>query len=108
MWMNEHAINRIAHKANTAKAFLQRNIKYCPPQVKENCYKIMVRPVMEYPCTVWSPYTKKNMKQYKKDHQVVNNDYSSFSSVTAMMQDLEWPTLEERRWATKVTTLFII
>ena len=24
----------------------------------------------------------------------------------AMMQDLEWPTLEERRWVTKVTMLF--
>ena len=25
-----------------------------------------------------------------------------------MMQDLEWPTLEERRWVTKVTMLFKI
>ena len=56
---------------------------------------------MEYTCTVWSPYTKisKYLKQYKELRVVrfVNNDYSNFSSVTAMMQDLEWPTLEERR-----------
>lgn len=35
----------------------------------------------------------------------VNNNYSIFSSATAMMQDLEWPTLEQRRWATKVIML---
>ena len=102
-------VNRIAHKANT---FLQRNIKSYPLQVKENCYKIMVRPIVEYTCTcsLVTLYRKvirtfKYLKQYKKDHQVVNNDYSSFSSVTAMMQDLEWPALEERRWATKVTVV---
>ena len=56
---------------------------------------------------------------YKKNIQIleavqrraarfVNNDYSNFSSITAMMQDLEWPTLEEKRWVTKVTMLFKI
>ena len=108
---NEH-VNRIAHKTNTVKAFLQRNIKSCPLQVKENCYKIMVRPIMEYACTVWSPYTKKNIQILEAVQRrafaarFVKNDYSNFSSVTAMMQDLEWPTLEERRWVTKVTMLF--
>ena len=57
---NEHMhVNRIAHKGNTVKAFLQRNITL---QVKENCYKIMVRPILEYACTVWSSYTEKNIQ----------------------------------------------
>ena len=38
-FFNKH----VAHKVNTVKAFLQRNIKSCPLQVKENC-SIMVRP----------------------------------------------------------------
>ena len=105
---NEH-VNRTAHKANTVKAFLQRNIKSCPLQVKESCYKIMVRPIMEYACRVWSPYTKKNIQTFetvqRRAARFVKNDYFNFSSVTAMMQDLEWPTLEERRWVTKVTML---
>ena len=108
---NEH-VNRIAHKANTVKAFLQRNITSCPLQVKENCYRIMVRPIMEYACTVWSPHTKKNIQileaVQRRAARFVKNDYSNFSSVTAMMQDLEWPTLEERRWVIKVTMLFKI
>ena len=48
---NKH-VNRISHKANSIKGFLQRNIKSCPPKVKDICYKIMVRPIMEYTCTV--------------------------------------------------------
>ena len=38
----------------------------------------------------------------------VKNDYRFTSSVTAMLQDLEWHTLEERRWAIKATMLFKI
>ena len=90
---------------------MQRNIKSCPPQVKENCYKIMVRPIMEYACTVWSPYTK-NIQILeavkRRAARFVNNDYSNLSSVTVMIQDLEWPTLGERRLVTKVTMLFKI
>ena len=96
---NEH-INRISHRANSIKEFLQKNIKSCPLKVKDNCYKIMVRPIMEYACTVWSPYTRKNIQgleavQRRAAH-FVKNDYRFTSSVTAMLQDLEWPTLEER------------
>ena len=69
----------------------------------------MVRPILEYACTVWSPYTKKDIQileaVQRSAARFVNNQ---FCSVTAMMQDLEWPTLEERRWVTKVTMLFKI
>ena len=72
----------------------------------------MVRPIMEYACTVWSPYTKKNIQileaVQRRAAWFVNNDYFIFSSAMAMMQDLEWLTLEERRWVTKVTMLFKI
>ena len=108
---NEH-INRIAHKANSVKSFLQRNIKTCPTSVKENCYKIMVRSVMEYACTVCSPHTKKNIQTLetvqRRAARFIKNDYANTSSVTAMLQELELPTLEERRWAIKATMVFKI
>ena len=108
---NEH-ISRICHKANSMNAFLQRNIKSCPPRVKEICYKIMVRPIIEYACTVWSPHTKKNIQSLeavqRRAARFVQNDYGFTSSVTAMLQDLGWPTLEERRWSIKATMLFKI
>ena len=91
---------------------LQRNITSCSLKVKDNCYKIMVRPIMEYACTVWSPYTRKNIQglaavQRRAAH-FAKNDFRFTSSVTAMLQDLEWPTLEERRWEIKATILFKI
>ena len=94
-------VNRIAHKANTVKAFLQRNITSRPFQVKENCYRIMVRPIMEYAGTSGHPIQKKNIQileaVQRRAARFVKNNYSNFSSVTDMMRDLEWPTLEERR-----------
>ena len=61
----------------------------------------MVRPIIEYPCTVWSPHTRKNIQSLevvqRRAAHFVKNDYRFTSSVTAMLQNLEWPTLEERR-----------
>ena len=73
---NEH-INRISYRANSIKGFLQRNIKSSPLKVKDNCYKIMVLPIMEYACTIWSPYTKKTynckvLKQYKEGQNILS------------------------------------
>ena len=51
----------ITSKANSVKSFLQRNINSCTEMVKVACYKSMIRPILEYASTVWSPYTKKNI-----------------------------------------------
>ena len=89
---NEH-INRISNKANSIKALLLRNIKSCPLKVKDNCYKIMVRPIMEYACTVLSPYIRKNILDLEAVQRraacSAEIDYRFTSSVTAMLQDLE-------------------
>ena len=58
---NEHTC-KISYKANAINAFLQRNIKSFSPKVKEICYKVMVRPIVEYACTVWAPCTRKNIQ----------------------------------------------
>ena len=39
-------IDYIASKANQVLAFLQRNLISCPTQVKINCYKSFVHPIM--------------------------------------------------------------
>ena len=49
-------INEICNKANIAKAFLKRNIHQCPISIKGNCYKSLVRPILEYAAAVWSPH----------------------------------------------------
>ena len=62
----------------------------------------MVRRITEYICTVWSPHTRKNIQSLEGVQRrvawFVKNDYGLTSTVTAMLQSLEWPILKERQW----------
>ena len=56
-------INSITTKANKTLGFLRRNINISSTTVKEQAYKSLVRPSLEYACSVWDPYTKENKIQ---------------------------------------------
>ena len=57
---SEH-IKAIAKKANAVKGFLHRNISSCPTRIKLNCYKSLVRPILEYAAVVGGVYfTERN------------------------------------------------
>ena len=99
-------------KVNVIKAFLQRNLPYCPKHVKSNCYKTLLRPVLEYAATVWSPFTQFDISrlervQKRAAHFVMSN-YSRYSRVSAMTTWLNWPTLEQRRNYLKLVMLYKI
>jgi ribonuclease P/MRP protein subunit RPP40 len=57
-WMCNTHINRSVKKANSMLGFLRRNFKIQDQQTKSSAYFSLVRPSLEYCCTVWSPYTK--------------------------------------------------
>jgi len=105
-------INTIAAKAYAALAFLWRNITFCPTEVKIHCYKTFVWPIMEYSATAWSPYTALNITKHEKVQcraaRYIFNDYSSFHSVSAMLNQLNWPFLKTRRDYLKVIMLYKI
>jgi len=53
-------------QATTAKVMrvlnvLRQNMVGCSSEAKCRAYKAIVRPIMEYACTVWSPYTAKDI-----------------------------------------------
>ena len=58
---NKH-VSYITTKANKVKCFLQRNLKPCPTTVKTTCNKSLIRSILDYASTIWSPYTKKNIQ----------------------------------------------
>ena len=64
-------------------------------------YLSLVRPHLEYSCEVWSPSTKelKHRLEMVQRHaaRFVKNDYRQTASVTAMLKELNWDTLESRR-----------
>ena len=60
----------------------------------------MVRPILEYACTAWSPYTQVNIHKLEMvQHQAacfITNNYHQ-ASVTEMLMKLNLPSLSQRR-----------
>jgi len=96
----EH-IKITTHKANTALAFLRRNLKPCSLHIKTKCYLGIVRPIIEYACTVWAPHSVQDIAKIemiqRRAARFVHNSYSYSASVSSMLKSLGWPTLQARR-----------
>ena len=105
-----HHIDCVCKKANNTTAFLRRNLSSCPVSIKDKCYKMMVRPQVEYASTVWDPHTKKNIDKVeavqRRAARFVTSNYSTTSSVTAMIDRLEWETLCQRRARANATMMY--
>ena len=97
---NSH-IENITVSANRPLGFVKRNIKTRNQEIRTIAYNTLVRPQVEYASAVWSPYTKENINKIemlqKRAARSVCNDYSPYSSVTDMLCNLGWRSLEPRR-----------
>ena len=70
-------------------------------EVRKKAYKSLVCPQVEYATSVWSPWLARDKAriervQHRAAHYVYDT-YSRYSSVTAMLQSLDWETLESCR-----------
>ena len=105
-------IDQVTRKANSTRAFLQRNIRSCPRKVKVLCYLTLLRPVIEYGSIIWDPFTQANTRKLemiqRRYARFVCNDHRRTSSVTAMLDQLHWSSLQERRAQAKVAMMFCI
>lgn len=108
---NNH-VDTIAKKANKTRAFIARTTKRCPQQVKAEAYKTYVRPLLEYSASVWDPHTQNSIQQLeavqRRAARSVLNNHDKTSSVTAMLQELKWEPLQERRAKARVTMCYRI
>ena len=88
-------------KAHSVRGFLQRNLRQCSSSVKAKGYFAFVRPTVEYASVIWSPQTTCDITALemvqRKAARFVCNDFSSYLSVTEMMNNLKWNSLEDRR-----------
>ena len=102
-------ISTIAAKATKTLNFLKRNLSSCSQRVKKSAYITMVRPQMEYASAVWDPYYNSQIQQLEKVQRRaarwIYNDYSRFSSVSAMLNELSLPSLETRRKISRLQVL---
>ena len=104
---NTH-INNITSTANKTLGFVKRNVVTKNKDIKTMAYNSLVRPQVEYASVVWSPYTKDNINKIEKVQRWVLNDYSSYSSVTDMLSNLGWQSLENRRTDTRLAMFYKI
>ena len=70
---------------------------------------MLVRQPMEYAAIIWDPHYQCDIDKFEKIQRraarYVQGDFKQTSSVTAMLNTLKWPTLEQRRKDTRINYL---
>jgi hypothetical protein len=57
----DYHIDITAMKAIGTLASLQPNNKHCPKNIKNHCFTTLIRPILEYAFSAWSPHTPKHI-----------------------------------------------
>jgi hypothetical protein len=86
-------IDKITKKANSTLAFLGHNVSRCPTTIKAQCYTTLIRPILEYASSIWSPSKKDSINKVeavqRRAARFATGDYQRTGSVTAMLQQLQ-------------------
>ena len=105
-------INNIVCKANKNLHFVMRNLKFASRNTKSLAYKTLIRPILEYSSAVWDPYQNYLVNKIegvqRKAARYVCNQHSRHDSVKCMIQELEWPSLSDRRIIARLSMFFKI
>ena len=108
----EAHINTIMSKVNSTLSFLRRNLKACPPKLRETAYLSLVRSSLEYSSAVWNPFRQKDIDKLEKNQRAaarfVTQNYRQTASVTSLIQNLGWTDLKTRRNNSKLLCMFKI
>ena len=77
----------------------RRNFKACSVDVKSRLYQSLIQPKSTYVPAAWYPSTKEEEEHLdmiqRSAARLCFNDYSRESSVTKMLEKLEWTSLED-------------
>ena len=97
---DEH-IEAACSRAKGVLWFLSRNPRISSSKTKELAYFSLVRPHVEYCSTIWDPYTAKNINKIemvqRRGARFVTDHYQYTYSVSSMLNELGWRSLENRR-----------
>ena len=102
---NDHC-KYVAAKATRSLNFLRHCLFNSPGTVRSATYKCIVRPIMEYACSVWFLHTAKNINtlervQNRAARWAAGSRWSSSSccwsrSSDVCLKDLKWPSIHQR------------
>jgi hypothetical protein len=105
-------IQAITAKANKTSAFVYRNLRGCPHPVQNQCYKGLVRPVLEYAAPIWDPHQQHlsdslEMVQRRSARRILH-DFRPTTSASGLVSGLNLDPLKLRRTSAKATMMYKI
>ncbi|XP_072039447.1 uncharacterized protein [Amphiura filiformis] len=100
-------ITKVCKKAQRVLGLLRRNLWGCEEKIKSAAYTTLVRPLLEYAATAWdSSHQTNNSRLERVQRQAARfckREYGrEKGTVTRILKELEWETLEARRKTKKV------
>ena len=105
-----HIDRIISKKSNSMLGFLRRNLRSCSEETKANACFSMVRSNLEYCSTVWSPHHKYQIHLIEmvqiRAARYTTNRFRNTSSVSSMIDQQHWESLESRRSKNQLTLFF--
>ena len=108
----KHHVKIVSGKAHRTLNFLQRNMYRCPTEVRKQAYISLIRPTLEYASTCWDPCIKIQITALesvqRKAARFIANDHRKTTSVTALLDKFELPTLQQRREASRLSMMYKI
>lgn len=97
---NEH-IDAIISKASKTLGFIRRNLYLASQSTKLLAYTSLVRSKLDYASIIWNPnqayLTNRLEALQNKAARLITKNYSRTSSITAIKESLQLPSLEKRR-----------
>ena len=106
-WNSVYGWEDFASSGNRTRS--ARSVK--SKEIRSPAYNSLVRPQVEYASSVWSPYTNENINKIemlqRRAARWVCNDFS-YSSVTEMLDNLGWRSLELRRYDARIAMFYKI
>ena len=83
-----------------------------PRHTKDVVYQTLVRLQLEYAAPIWHPYNETETKKVEKVQMTaarwVCRQWHNANSVDDMLDELEWPSLEDRRLKSSLTFFYKI
>ena len=102
-------------RSNKTLGFLKRNLRVKSPSLKAKAYTPILRPQLEYCCSIWDPRKgienngSRNIEMIqRRAARWALGIYEQTPSVTEMLKVLNWRTLEQRRTDSRLTLLYKI
>ena len=97
-------IQETIKKAQRVQNVIRRNLWSCNSDVKTTAYLSLVRPLLEYASSAWVPSTRRVQRQ---EARFCKSNYSREpGTVTKLLEELEWDTLQSRRKQQKLCMLY--